>query len=679
MKIYLHYFTLLLVVLIPFSVKGQKPPTNDNCSAPITLRAINGYCSQAGEYNNINATASGLDKALEWPSAGNDVWFKFVANAYDINIDVKTGGGLGTLSNPLVAIYTVSNCTNFNQEIGKLYADANQGSYYKGGLVVGQTYYIRISGGNNSTGTFQLCVDNYFPPLQPGQDFSNASLLCSKDAFTQNKVSGSGLDNNEASGTCLSGSGEANSTWYKWIAANDGILTFTITPTSTSDDIDWVLFDLGPSNTPQKPNASNALRCAAGSGVTCSPSYYLTGLNLTSTDFNEQAGCGIGQDGFVRYVDAKQDHLYALLINNFTSTDNGFRLDFTGSTVEFLGPAPSFQAQNTPCDNNFSTRYVPDEIRPGYDFKWDFGEGAITRTSTKAGPVDVNYTGPGDRTVTLQVTSPLGCTSYRSYFFKDSGPLPAPTLADIPKTYCVGDTLVITPTNQPAGSEAVWTLPTGKEITTSGELVVPLTTDSLSGTYTLKYTAEPCSGSANTIEIKVLKKPIANFEIDPTPDQLYSAPIQFNFVNSSKNATGYLWNFGDGETSTAVNPSHTYTKSGRYVISLVSYNQQCADTLTLPVLKILEEGDVLVPNAFTPNGDGNNDQFNVLIANLKTYHIDIFNRYGSIVFSSDRIIDSWDGTYKGKPMPVGVYYFIISAVDLTGNKIFKKNSVTLIR
>nr|MBC7612131.1 gliding motility-associated C-terminal domain-containing protein [Pseudopedobacter sp.] len=407
--------------------------------------------------------------------------------------------------------------------------------------------------------------------------------------------------------------------------------------------------------------------------------YYLTGLNLSSTDFNENAGCGVGQDGFVRYVDAKQGHLYALLINNFTSTDNGFRLDFTTSTVDFLGPAPSFQTQNKFCDTDFSSTYIPDEIRPGYTFKWDFGEGAVNRTSTTAGPVYVKYNGPGERTVTLQITSPLGCTTYRSYFFKDIGPLPVPKLADISKTYCVGDTLVITPTNQPEGSEAVWTLPTGKEITTSGELVVPLTTDSLSGIYTLKYTEEPCSGSANTIEIKVLKKPIANFEIDPTPDQLYSAPIQFNFVNSSKNATGYLWNFGDGETSTAVSPSHTYTKSGRYLISLVSYNQQCADTLTLPVLKILEEGHVLVPNAFTPNGDGNNDQFNVLIANLKTYHIDIFNRYGSIVFSSDRIIDSWDGTYKGKTMPVGVYYFIISAVDLTGNKIFKKNSVTLIR
>ncbi|MBD3749389.1 MAG: gliding motility-associated C-terminal domain-containing protein [Sphingobacteriales bacterium] len=673
------YFTLLLSFFSFIKVWAQNPPVNDNCNTATTLKVVTGYCSDPAAFTNQNATPSGLSKASEWPSEGNDVWFKFTAVAYDINIDVKTGSGLGTLNNPLVAIYS-GNCSSYNQEIGKYYSSNNQGSYYKGGLVVGVTYYIRISGGNNSTGTFSMCVDNYFPPIQPGQDFVNASLLCSKNSFTQNKITGAGLNNNEAQGTCLdvSGPSESNSTWYKWIAANNGKLTFSITPTTTSDDIDWVLYDLGPSNNPQTPNASNAIRCAAGSGVTCSPSYYITGINLTSTDLNEQSGCITGQDGFVKYVDAIQGHLYALLINNFSSAEDGFRLDFSNSTVDFAGPAPTFQVQNTYCDNNFTTTYVPDENRLGYTFNWDFGDGAVNRTSTTAGPVTVNYTAPGERTVTLKVTSPLGCSSYRSFFFKDLGPLPTSGLQTIPKTYCVGDTLVLTPSNKPDGADAVWTLPNGTEIV-SDQLMVPLTSDTLSGLYNMKYRAEPCEGKSNGIFITVLKRPIAKFDISPKIDQLYSAPITFNFSNSSANSTGFYWNFGDETSSNQTNPTHTYVNSGRYEISLVAYNQQCADTLKLPIVKILQEGDLIVPNAFTPNGDGTNDQFNVLISNLKTYHIDIFNRYGSLIFSSNSIVDSWDGTYKGKPMPVGVYYFLIEAEDLKGNKIYKKDSVTLIR
>lgn len=674
---------LLLILFIAFIslryADAQTPPANDNCTGAITIKSVSGYCSNPAEYTNVNATAGGLAKAQEWPSVGKDVWFKFIAIAYDVNIDVKTSTGLGTLNRPQVAIYTTNNCMNFNQQIGSFFQATTEGSYYKGGLTVGQTYYVRISGDNNNTGTFQLCLDNYFPPLAPGQDYETASLLCSKEAFTQYNVTGAGLDNREGRGTCMDGFPESNTAWYKWIASNNGTLTFNIIPTDITNDMDWVLFDLGPSDNPKPINASNAIRCASGSGVApeCNPKYYITGLNLTSTDLNEPGGCGLGQDGFVKFIDMQQNHLYALLINNFENANNGFRLEF-GGTGEFEGPAPTFKTQNTFCDTQYTTTYTADENRAGHKYLWDFGDDATPKTSTAVGPIQVNYPASGERVVTLQITSPLGCISYRSFFFKDSGPIPDAKIADVPKTYCIGDTLVLTPINRPAGVDAVWTLPNGDEVV-SDQLIVPLSSESLSGLYKMRYQSDPCIGTESGISITVLKKPKANFDISPTLDQLYSAPITFNFFNTSKDATGYIWDFGDGTTSALENPSHTYNSPGKYRISLVAYNQQCTDTLKLPILKILAEGEILVPNAFTPNGDGNNDQFNILVSNLKTYHIDIFNRFGSIVFSSDSIIDSWDGTRGGKPMPVGVYYFIINAVDLLGNKLFEKNSVTLIR
>ena len=97
---------------------------------------------------------------------------------------------------------------------------------------------------------------------------------------------------------------ESNTAWYKWQAATSGTLTFVITPTVNTDDIDFVLYDLGTTNS---CDLSNPLRCAAGHGVDNTgcpnePLYFKTGLSTTETDISEASGCGQGQNGFVKYI-----------------------------------------------------------------------------------------------------------------------------------------------------------------------------------------------------------------------------------------------------------------------------------------------------------------------------------------------------------------------------------------
>ncbi|WP_423149246.1 gliding motility-associated C-terminal domain-containing protein [Rubrolithibacter danxiaensis] len=72
--------------------------------------------------------------------------------------------------------------------------------------------------------------------------------------------------------------------------------------------------------------------------------------------------------------------------------------------------------------------------------------------------------------------------------------------------------------------------------------------------------------------------------------------------------------------------------------------------------------DILIPSAFTPNGDGINDTWRItsLNTNFPDCSIEIFNRYGSPVFSSKGYFNSWDGTNNGKPLPDGTYYYIIN-------------------
>lgn len=838
-----------------FAVAKAQAPANDNCSGAITLNTVINFCSDNAAYSNVNATASGLTAAQSWPSAGNDVWFKFTAIAFDVNISI-TGNvnGAGTINTPLIAIYTTPDCSNFTDIIGSATNGTTLTTLYKGGLEIGKTYYIRVSAANNNTGTFKLCLNNYNPILKAGQDFGTASILCNKDTFTQTDVTGAGLNNREAVGTCLdaygSGPTEANTAWYKWTAATNGTLTFTITPTITTNDIDWVLYDLGTSGNGSNVNGANAIRCASGSGIDCSPSYYKTGINLTSTDLVENVGCVPGQDGFVKYVDMIQGHVYALLINNYTSGSNGFTLSF-GGTGTFLGPTAAFDEQvNNPCTakpsftfTNQSTDYT--------SLIWSFGDGATMASATGAGPYTITYATPGTKTVVLQATSAQGCVTvaYKTFkvplkpalpiisasknsyclgdnlvlgitapsvqttyswqgpngftstdsvltipltnynqagiytltitqngctsdaasitipaigktpvldftittnnlcstqqsftitnnstdyttlnwdFGKDASIIPATgngpftitytsygdktiTLnatgdqgctAVLSKTatfpqkpiivyplnklagpYCIGDTIIM---STPAQANTIysWTGP-NNFISNQAQIRVPITGTSVAGTYTLVITqglcsSDPVSTTINASDITAV--PVAAFDASPVIPGTGAVPLTVSFTNLSTNADSYLWDFGDGTTSTLKNPQHLYTTKGSFTVKLTATNKgACSNTVSLGKLVLRYNVTIFIPNTFTPNNDAINDDFGVKITNLKDYRIRIFNRYGMQLYEAKDILKRWDGYYNGQPVPVGTYYYVITATTLNDDALKEAGYVTVLR
>jgi gliding motility-associated-like protein len=84
--------------------------------------------------------------------------------------------------------------------------------------------------------------------------------------------------------------------------------------------------------------------------------------------------------------------------------------------------------------------------------------------------------------------------------------------------------------------------------------------------------------------------------------------------------------------------------------------------------------------AFTPNGDGINDSWLVTSGNcLKSAKAQVFNRYGAKVFESNDYNNDWKGTFEGKPLPDGTYYFVISYQLLTGKMEYLKGNVTILR
>lgn len=89
-----------------------------------------------------------------------------------------------------------------------------------------------------------------------------------------------------------------------------------------------------------------------------------------------------------------------------------------------------------------------------------------------------------------------------------------------------------------------------------------------------------------------------------------------------------------------------------------------------------------MPNAFTPNGDGLNDNFKILGVqpeNITKFNFQIYDRWGQLIFYTNNILDAWDGTYKGGKCPPGVYVWVIYYEDNKKQKISNKGTVTLVR
>jgi len=88
---------------------------------------------------------------------------------------------------------------------------------------------------------------------------------------------------------------------------------------------------------------------------------------------------------------------------------------------------------------------------------------------------------------------------------------------------------------------------------------------------------------------------------------------------------------------------------------------------------------VFIPNSFTPNGDGNNDFFQVYGESVKVIDLKIFNRWGELVYQSNNVFAGWDGTYKGIPQNPGVFSYAVQITFLDNSTLNKQGSVTLLR
>ena len=158
-----------------------------------------------------------------------------------------------------------------------------------------------------------------------------------------------------------------------------------------------------------------------------------------------------------------------------------------------------------------------------------------------------------------------------------------------------------------------------------------------------------------------------------------------SIVNQSTgNIINYLWNFGNGNVSTAKDPpAQVYPitiKEHVYTILLQVTADGCVDSVSHKIT-IFSSCYIDLPNSFTPNGDGLNDFFYPLNAfKTENLNFEVFNRWGNKVFEGREYNQKWDGTYKGEPQPAGLYIWILSYSNKDTHQSFhKKGTVMLIR
>jgi gliding motility-associated-like protein len=158
------------------------------------------------------------------------------------------------------------------------------------------------------------------------------------------------------------------------------------------------------------------------------------------------------------------------------------------------------------------------------------------------------------------------------------------------------------------------------------------------------------------------------------------APLDVYFSNPATRGS-VLWNFGDGTSSEDFSPSHTFNEYGTYTIELIVTDVTGEEKKDYRVIEVEANSAITVlPNVFTPNGDGINDFCAVKGKNLATFQMKVFNRSGHVIFESQSIDNSWDGKNKfGENIPTGTYFYLISARGIDGKVYEHTGPITLSR
>lgn len=311
------------------------------------------------------------------------------------------------------------------------------------------------------------------------------------------------------------------------------------------------------------------------------------------------------------------------------------------------------------------------------EWRWDLGNGEqIT------GQSNLNYLYPqaGVYQVSLELTSQQGCQgiSIGNMEVFDSPPDPI-ILTD---TLCEGEDVVIL-ADLPRGTEDVGVLWYENEndlVEFQEGFALILPELRMDQTYYLASRSENGCVSER-VEAKVVVKAADEVQllVSDSTLEIPNALLRLEVEGLGGDAD-ISWDMGDGTEEVGFSVIHFYESPGLYTVEFSASDQYDCEYYLTQNIEVIKPVRLVVPNAFSPNGDGMNDEFYVGHYLVAAFKVKIFDRWGKGVYESEDRDFRWNGTgMDGTPLPEGVYTFRIVALDITGEKLEDVGTITLLR
>ncbi len=465
----------------------------------------------------------------------------------------------------------------------------------------------------------------------PEQQCNSAIPVCQNIYTTSTSYSGNGSSQEIPGNSCL-GSNELNSVWYTFTSSSAGNIAFNITPNVLGQDYDFALYNLTGTNCLAiSSGALTPIRCnfSATGGV--------TGLSASGTNPSEPAS-GPNQSTVLATTVGQT---YVLIISNYSSSANGYQLDFTPGTASIFDVTPPTLASvSAPCGSNVLTLNTSEQITCASIA----GNGSDISISGTGGPYTItgaNGVNCGSSTAQIQFTITPALTgggpwilnahsgSDGNSFIDNCGNAmptttvsfnvaPATPVITGPANVCKGTTFAL------SSSSAVsytWTGAAVQAGQQNQQTITVTATTSATMNFQLVVSYGACGTATVTKAVTVTDAPIANFTALPSLTVCAGSPVTFTNTSTYPCSTGglglnqcncgsflcnttsnqgtfatYLWTFGDGGTAfylggspaSSFSPVHTYTAPGTYNISLNASGliNTCSNTknLTITVL-----------------------------------------------------------------------------------------------
>ncbi len=357
-----------------------------------------------------------------------------------------------------------------------------------------------------------------------------------------------------------------------------------------------------------------------------------------------------------------------------TITSEGCYADTT-KTLTFSGvPEAGFSGKDTACINTAVTFTDTSKVASGSltQWVWNFGDASSPVTATTNAAQTHTYTAAGTYTATLVVTSSTGCSSpvFNHTIVIEALP-----------------TVTFSPLNGVCSNAASFALSGGNPVTQTGvgtgvysgagvsngnfdAATAGVGTQSI--TYT--YTTQP-AGCVASAQQTIVVSQATTLSIQPV-DVLCSDGEAVTLV---PNVAGGTFT-GIGVSENTFNPS--LSGAGTFTIGYSISSNACAVPASLQI--VVNQGPckpcVEPPKVFTPNGDGFYDKWIVINGTCaKVVKVNVYNRWGGLVYSNDNYRNDWQGTYKGKALPDGTYYYVIDVQPVNKNPYRLTGNVTIMR